>query len=516
MCGACRVTRFFRNVLFAPLGFTLLPWQEQVLRGIYGPVDQETGRRKIRRAYVSASKKQGKSFLIGGIPIYHLTMEDVDHPEAYGAAAAKDQAAIVWRAAARLAEANPLLRQSLKVIPSTRRIVRRDGAGFYTVLSADGDLQDGIEPSVALIDELHRWKTAKAQTLYDVITRGTISRREPLVVEITTAGDVYESPICWSEHEYARQILEGSVRSDRFFAAIWAANEQRIKEDPEYWKSREARVEANPSHEDNGGFLKDEDLQALAEEAIDKPSEQARFCRYHLNIWGQKVDRWMPMDAWQKCGVQLRPLVDRECWIGLDLSKTTDLTALVCLFPDREDESYDVLPFFWLPEDRVHQVQKRVHVDLELWRRQGLLETTPGNVLDYAAVRAKIDWAAETFRLQEICFDPWNATSFVQQLIEGGYRCIEIRQGSKTLSAPMKHLLEKVLMGKMRHGGHELLTWNADCVSVKIDPAGNISPARDRLERDGKRIDGISALVTALARTMVRPRSAWEGGFVLI
>ena len=118
--------------------------QEQALRGIYGPVDPETGRRKIRRALVSVAKKQGKSFWVGGIPLYHLTMEDVDHPEAYGAAAAKDQAAIVWRAAARLAEANPLLRQRLKVIPSTRRIIRRDGAGFYTVLSADGDLQDGI------------------------------------------------------------------------------------------------------------------------------------------------------------------------------------------------------------------------------------------------------------------------------------------------------------------------------------------------------------------------------------
>jgi phage terminase large subunit-like protein len=124
MCGACRVVRFFRNVLFAPVGFTLLAWQEQALRGIYGPVDPETGRRKIKRAYVSVSKKQGKSSWVGGIPLYHLTMDDVDHPEAYGAAAAKDQAAIVWRAAARLAEANPLLRQRLKVIPSTRRIIR--------------------------------------------------------------------------------------------------------------------------------------------------------------------------------------------------------------------------------------------------------------------------------------------------------------------------------------------------------------------------------------------------------
>lgn len=515
------MVRFFRKALFAPLGFRLLPWQERALRGIYGPTDPETGLRNIRRAYLSVAKKNGKSFMIGGLPVYHLAMDEPDtHPEVYGCAAAKDQAGIVYRAAARLVEKNPALKERLKLLPSTKRIVRKDGAGFYAVLSADGDLQDGVEPSLAIIDELHRWKTAKAKTLWDVLTSGTISRPEPLTVEITTAGDVYESPICWPEHEYARQILDGSLKSDRFYAAIWAANEDRIKADPEFWKSREARVQANPSHEDLGGFLKDEALAAICQEAQDKPAEQARYMRYHLNLWHQRTERWMPMDAWRKCGQPLAPLVDRECWAGLDLSKTTDLTALVLAFP-APDGSVDVLPFFWLPKERVPAIQKRVHQDLGSWVRGGLIELTDGNVLDYGAVRAKLDWARSVFRLQEVCFDPWNASNFISGtggLIDAGFRCVDIRQGPATLSAPMKYLLERVLKGELRHAGHEVLTWNADCVSVRSDANGNIAPQKDRLEADGKRIDGISALINALVRLMVaRPAvNYWAGKTIVM
>ena len=212
-CRACKVERFFTRILYAPLGYRLLDWQRKVLRDIYGTVSLENGRRKYRSAYISVGKKNGKSFLIGGLPIYHLLAEDELNPEAFGAAAAKDQAGLVFKAAAQLVAANPYLQSRLKVLPSTKRILRRDGRGFYAVLSADGDLQDGIEPSLAIRDEVHRWKTARAETLHDVIVKGQISRDEPLDIGITTAGAEYESPMWWREYQHAKRVLDGSIQS---------------------------------------------------------------------------------------------------------------------------------------------------------------------------------------------------------------------------------------------------------------------------------------------------------------
>ncbi len=302
-CRGCKVERFFSEVLYPPLGYQLLPWQRKVLRDLYGTVGQEDGRRRYRSGYISVGKKNGKSFLIGGLPIYHLLMEDQRNPEAYGAAAAKDQAGLVFKAAAQLVMANPDLKSRLRVLPSTKRILCRDGRGFYGVLSADGDLQDGIEPSLVIRDEVHRWKSARAETLHDVITKGQISRSEPLDIGITTAGAEYESPLWWREYQQAKKVLEGSLLTETFYPAIWEADAKRIETEPEYWKSREARIAANPSHEDLGGFLKDSALVREMEKAIAEPSERSKYFRYHLNVpLKTQEDPIIDVAKWQACG----------------------------------------------------------------------------------------------------------------------------------------------------------------------------------------------------------------------
>ena len=233
-CRACKVDRFFSEILYPPLGYRLLGWQRKVLRDLYGTVSQEEGKRRFRSGYISVGKKNGKSFLIGGLPLYHLLMENERNPEAYGAAAAKDQAGLVFKAAAQLVAANPALQARLRVLPSTKRILRRDGGGFYGVLSADGDLQDGIEPSLVIRDEVHRWKTLRAETLHDVITKGQISREEPLDIGITTAGAEYESPLWWREYQHAKKVLDEPQQSGTFYAAICEADVKRLESDLEW------------------------------------------------------------------------------------------------------------------------------------------------------------------------------------------------------------------------------------------------------------------------------------------
>lgn len=498
MCGACRVVRFFRNVLYKPKGLDLLPWQERDLREVYGRVDVDSGQRLIRNWWEEVPKKNGKSFLVGGLPLYHLVIEhgEIERPEAYGCASAKDQAGIVFRAAAYLASENEILRDILKTLPSTKRIIRKDGHGFYSVVSADGDVQDGVEPSLPILDEVHRWKTAKAQILYDVMKKGMISRDEALCVEITTAGEVNESPIAWKQHERARQLIVGSQISKSFFARIYAADEDKIKSDPEYWKSRQARVDANPSHEDNGGFLKDENIASEIE------AGRGSYLRYHLNIWGQAEERWLPMDRWLACP-RTKSLIGRECYPGFDLSSTTDFTALALVFPDWDEEAYDLLTFAFVPEGRIADLERKLHQPLRDWVRQGHLIATEGDVIDYRAVREKLDWARSVFEVQEVGYDPWNATHFVQELVDEGYRCVKVPQGIAHLTAPSKHFEEKVIAGKIRHDNNPVLNWHIDCCSVQTDPRGNIAPRKPNLSKDSKRIDCVAAAINGISLAMV-------------
>ena len=399
-CRACKVERFFAEILYPPLGYSLLPWQRKVLRDLYGTVSPEDGRRRYRSGYISVGKKNGKSFLIGGLPLYHLLMEDEQYPEAYGAAAAKDQAGLVFKAAAQLVAANPDLDARLRVLASTKRILRRDGRGFYGVLSADGDLQDGIEPSLVIRDEVHRWKSLRAETLHDVITKGQISRDEPLDIGITTAGAEYESRLWWREYQRAKNVLDGSLKLDTFYAAIWEADLDRIESDPEYWKSREARVAANPSHEDLGGFLRDSAIVGELEKALAEPSERSKYLRYHLNVpLKASEDPVIDMAKWHQCGggVDLREWheydVDRllaewglrsqPCWAGVDASWTTDLTSVVFAFPPFDScEVWTLLPFFWAPAAKVPELERVCRMPFPTWIRQGFIEATPGNSID--------------------------------------------------------------------------------------------------------------------------------------
>jgi len=520
-CRACKVERFFARILYPPLGYRLLAWQRKVLRDIYGTVSPEDGRRRYRSAYISVGKKNGKSFLIGGLPLYHLLMEDERNPEAYGAAAAKDQAGLVFKAAAQLVAANPHLQARLKVLPSTKRILRYDGGGFYAVLSADGDLQDGIEPSLAIRDEVHRWKTLRAETLRDVLVKGQISRVEPLDIGITTAGAEYESQLWWREYQQAKKVLDGSLHSDTFYAAIWEADVKRIESDPEYWKSREARIAANPSHEDLGGFLKDSAIVGELEKALAEPSERSKYLRYHLNVPLKAAeDPVIDMAKWQQCGggVDMREwpeydfdllirkwgLVDKPCWAGVDASWTTDLTAVVFVFPPFDGgETWTLLPFFWMPQERVAELERVCRVPYSTWIRQGFIEATAGNGIDMRAVKQRIHWGRELFELREMPFDRFNFRTQAMELLDEGIEAVEITQSFLHLSHPTKFLLSAYVDQKIRHGNNPVMNWMASCLQLQYDHKDNVQPSKPERGKSAKRIDGIAATVTALARATV-------------
>lgn len=483
-----------------------MPWVRSVLRDLFGTLDED-GCRQYRDIYLEVPKKNTKTTLCAGLVVYRLAAAETTGAEIYSAATTKDQASQVFRAAAQMVRANPALASRLNVRASTKRILRKDDpSSFYAALSADGDIHDGIQPCFVVRDELHRWRTRKALELNEVLERGMISRRESMVIDITTAGIRDESPLCWRRHEYARQIAAGVITDPRFYGRIWSASEDRLRADPGYWFTKEARVEANPSHEDNGGYLRDSVLADLATKARNDPAMEADYKRYHLNYWGQRATRWMATDKWRACGEATRPVVDRQCYAGLDLSSTTDLSSLVLLFPD-DDGSYDVLPFFWMPANKVRPLELRDHVPYTEWVREGFIEVAEGDVVRHDQIAARLAWAREMFDVVELAYDPWNAGEFAQRRIDEGIICVPIRQGFQSLSAPMKKVMELVLDRKLRHANHPVLSWNADCVEARDDGNDNIKPDKPERDKSNKRIDGVLALIMAVDRA-VRNESA--------
>jgi phage terminase large subunit-like protein len=193
----------------------------------------------------------------------------------------------------------------------------------------------------------------------------------------------------------------------------------------------------------------------------------------------------------------------RRCWAGVDLSMTTDLTSVVFLFPAKDD-THEVLPFFWVPEARVRKLELKLGVPLAQWIRDGFLEATPGEVIDYRAVQDRLEWGSQMFDEREICWDPWNSRPASVAMVENGYQCIEVRQGYMSLSEPSKKILAAVARGKLHHGTHPVLRWNASCLAT-VERNDNLTFAKPEREKSTSRIDGISAITNAMARAMLAP-----------
>jgi phage terminase large subunit-like protein len=238
-------------------------------------------------------------------------------------------------------------------------------------------------------------------------------------------------------------------------------------------------------------------MQILAARAKEIPAQENNFRRLYLNQWTEQAARWIPVSAWDACQtppVPRQALSKRRCYVGMDLSTTTDLTALVAVFPD--EVGFDVLAQFFVPEERIVERSRRDHVPYDEWARQGMLTSTRGAVVDYEVLRqVLLQWAAE-FSLQMIAFDPWNATDLLSRLQQqDGLTCVSMRQGFASLSAPTKSLEGAILSRRLRHDGHPVLRWNVSNVAVETDSAGNIRPHKTL---STERIDGVVALIMAV------------------
>jgi len=489
---ADRAVKFIENLChtkgkWAGKRFWLLPWQEQLIRDIFGIVKPD-GNRQFRTAFVEICKKVGKSELAAAVALYLLYADNEPSAEVYGAAADRQQASIVFDVARQMVEMSPALLKRSKLMTATKRIVNYGNSGYYQVLSAEVGGKHGFSVSGLVFDEIH---TQPNRQLYDVLTKGSSdARQNPLHFIITTAGTDRHS-IAYELHTKAVDILEGRRVDPTFYPVVYGLKDDEDWEDEANW------YKVNPSL----GYTVDiERLRDAYREAKQNPADEVTFKWLRLNMWVSSTVAWIPDAIFMKGNeeIDLAALEGRDCYGGLDLSSTGDITALVLMFPPRdEDEKYILLPFFWVPEETIPQRVKAASVPYDIWERQGYLLSTEGNVIHYDFIEKFINDLAEKYHICEIAVDRWNATQMIQNLEGDGFTMVPFGQGFASMSGPTKDFYRLLMEGQIIHGGHPVLRWMAGNVVVDTDPAGNIKVTKAKSK---EKIDGIVAAIMALDR----------------
>lgn len=563
--AAERVIDFFRRYLVHIKGelggkpIEPMEWeQDEILRPLFG-WKRWDGSRRYRQAWIEVPRKNDKTTLAAGISLYLTLADGEPGAEVYAAAADKDQARICFDIAAAMVQSSSALGVRCEIYRNTIVV----GATFskYSVLSADAFTKHGLNAHGVVVDEVHAQKT---RDLIDVLHTSTGSRRQPLEVYITTAGYDRHS-IAHEMHEHALRVLADPAIDEALLVVIYAA---RPEDD---WKSEETWRRANP------GLGRSKKLEYMRQEcnrATQIPGYLNTFKRLDLNIWTEQASLWLPMEKWDLClgalelarqGVKIEDLragaaarskggdlspaevelvrltervrlgVDpvkasvalreamrgQKCWGGLDLANTIDINAFDLVFTPGGMRLV-IVPFFWIPEERLREREKVDRVPWAQWVKAGLVKVMPGATSDYEMMRADIELFAKQYQLEEIGIDRWNALDIATKLENGPAGkasrsrnpkqerfVLGIGQGYASMTAPCKALESATVGLRLETGGHPVLRWMASNVAAQRDAADNVKPDK---EASGEKIDGISAALDGLARAIVhQPKGSIDG-----
>ena len=471
----------------------LMKWQTELIERLFGWVrfSEDWGRyvRRYSRCGLWVPKKNGKSPTCAMIGLYLLVADGEQGQKVFSAAKDGRQAGIMHAHAKHMVEQSPILSKELKINKSTGRIYHELSRSTYDVLAGDNiGGQHGLNGSV-IIDEVH----VVDQRLARVLEFMGASRSEPIQFEASTAGNNPEG-YAKKQFDYGQAVSEGMIFDDSFLfinhSAPQAATDKQCGQ-VTTWKK------ANPSW---GVTIKRTEFEQSYKRAKRSVADFTSWKQLRLNIWQSSATPWLRKADWANCGEDYtaEDLAGADCFLGLDLSRTRDMTAAVLAF--RDDDTYKLLPFFWLPEDTAAD-----HVNqasYQEWHARGLLELTAGSVLDYSVIEQRIADLAERFNIVELVYDPWSAEELTQRLeLEHGIPRTKFKQTITSFAAPTAEFERLVLNGKLQHPQNPILTWQALHTQVKSDNNNNRRPVKPP-NSNPKKIDGIVAAVMALSRAM--------------
>lgn len=466
----------------------LEPWQiSQIVNPLFNTLGPDA-LRQYRTCYVTVPRKNGKSTLAAALALYLLYADAEPGADIISAAADREQAAVVFDIAREMVEKSPTLRAMTVIYRRELYIPSTDS--HYKVISSEAYSKHGMNLHAAVIDELHAHEDRR---LFDVLTSSTGARDQPLVFIITTASSD-EHSIAAEVHRYAEKVRDGVIEDPSYLPIIYGAAEDADPWDEAVWLGTNPAIES--------GFRSMTEMRTAALQAKEVPGREQAFRQLYLNQWGTAAaPRWLSLPSWDAC--KSEPPTEtgrRRAVLGLDLSATTDLTALVTVFPDDEPGGYEVRAEFWCPREKITERARRDRVPYPLWVQQGFLTPTESRAVDLSFVEARIMALMAEHEVIEVAIDPWNARDLTTRLLRNGVPAVEVAQTMANLTTASKALETLVLSRKLRHDGHPILRWNVSNAVADMDGNGNIKPSK---KKSHERIDGVSALVTALARAVV-------------
>jgi phage terminase large subunit-like protein len=474
--------------------FRLMDWQRETLEQFYGET-KENGLRKYEYLYLEIPKKNGKTGLAAGLGLYHTFADGERSGEVYAVAADRDNAGIVFKAALEMLEACPPLKKRARIVESQKKIIDLVSKTEFRVLSAEAYSKHGYKPSCVIFDELH---AQPSRDLWDIMTFGAgAAREQPVWIVLTTAGnDPDRNSIGWEIHEKAANILAarrgepGYIDNPVWLPVIYGYDGDDIYNEANWFA-------ANPSLK-YGYSVTIDKIRQEALDAQQSPATERLFRWLRLNQWiATKAEGWLPLDLWDATeDGDVADLIGRDCYMGMDLSSTTDLTSVVLVFPPADGKPWRTLFRCWIPEERMAEREKRDHVPFSGWVRAGLVTATSGNAVDYQRVYEDITRMRQQFRVLALGTDPWNSRMLTQQLMADGLEVVEIPQTMAGMSPAMKDMERLLRMGQMIHEKSAIARWCFGNVRIAIDGNENEKPMKNR---SIDRIDITVAWIIAVA-----------------
>lgn len=482
--------------------FRFMEWQIKAIIDIFATKHKDGEFKDLRRyqtVLFFLAKKGGKSTFGALLTVLYFFLDPEKAKECYSMASDLEQAKILHKAFTTMIKQEPELQAMVKTTIQPPRVSKYNGAFIdeYIALSSTADSKDGLNVSMALIDEPHAYPN---KALYQIITDGMAGRREPLQIIMSTAGYNLEGFFYKEIYHYAKSIKNGAIKDDSFYQVMFEPDEKDL-EDPNFWKNEEVWKKSNPAYpiSPTSSYMKNKVTQAeLSEES------KRAFLTKHLNVWCDKANVWVPHKVWtqNQSIIDIEKLKGKTCYAGLDLAQTKDLAAFILIFPDDSQgfTRFDILCRFWIPKERMIQ---RIHRDKAPYFdfiSDGLIVATEGDAIDYDYIEKQILQDCTDFNVKMLGFDRYNSNSLVKNLSDAECTTlVPYNQTTVWFNAPVLELETLAMQGRLNHQNNKVLNWNCANVVLFTDSSGNVKFDK---AKSPEKIDGMVALAMAMGVCM--------------
>lgn len=453
-------------------------FQKAMLQALFGFVDKETGLRKYKKAIFFVARKNGKSVLDSAIATYMLTKDNEGGAEIYSVATKKEQSKIVWEESRKMIKKSPILAKRIRCLIGGIYYDATDSV--FRALASDSNSLDGLNAHLVIADEVHAWKD---KNLLDVMYDSMSARTQPMLLETSTMGTIRQN-VFDIEYDYASQVIDGTIQDETLLPIIYELDEEKE------WTNEECWYKANPAL---GNIKSLKDLREKVERAKANPIELVNLLCKDFNIRQNTVNAWLTFDDLNNEKIY-QDWKDTYCIAGVDLSSTTDLTAATLL--GVKNGEIRIKQMYWIPANSLDKKVKDDRIPYDKWLKAGWLRLSGDSKIDYHDVT---NWFLEEVRQNDlrplyVGYDSWNAEYWKIEMQGLGFNMVEVRQGAKTMSTPMKVMKADLIDKKINYNNNPILKWCLSNTTVKMDSNENIQPDK---EKSRQRIDGAVSLIDA-------------------